>query len=147
MDAVLTTESIDHAALVEAARGPASGAVVLFLGAVREMSEGRPVLALDYDAYPSMAEKKLTEILAEARRRWPLHVAKVTHRYGHLELGDIAVAVVTASAHRAEAFAAAQWIMDTIKEVAPIWKRENWADGSSDWSHPAGKVGHDRTTH
>lgn len=137
MNATLTTEPIDYPALVEAARSPRSGAVVLFLGTVRELSEGKQVRSLHYDAYPEMAVKKLQEVLAQANEKWPLDRADVVHRYGHLELGDIAVAVVTASAHRAEAFQAGQWIMDTIKQVVPIWKKENWADGSAEWVHPA----------
>lgn len=137
MNVQLTLDPIDYVPWVEQARNPASGAVVLFLGTVREMSEGREVGSLDYEAYPSMAVKKLQEVVDQARQQWPLHHAAVVHRYGHLELGDIAVAVVTASAHRAEAFQAGQWIMDTIKQVVPIWKKENWADGSAEWVHPS----------
>jgi molybdopterin synthase catalytic subunit len=132
----LTTEPIDYAAMVERARDPGSGAVVLFLGTVRDISDGRPVSSLDYEAYPPMAEEKLAEIVDDASQRWPLRHASVAHRHGHLELGDVAVAVVTASEHRAEAFAAAQWIMDTIKQLVPIWKRENWAEGTPSWVHP-----------
>jgi molybdopterin synthase catalytic subunit len=133
----LTEDPIDYVKEVESARGPSSGAVVLFLGTVRDLSEGRSVKGLDYETYPPMALSKLNEIVADAWSRWPLNHAGVVHRYGRLELGEIAVSVTTASAHRAEAFAAAEWIMDTIKEVAPIWKRENWADGAADWVHPA----------
>lgn len=134
----LTTQTIDYGPLVEAARNHASGAVVLFLGTVRDWSDGRGVASLDYDAYPAMAEKKLAEVVAEACEKWPLQHAAVVHRYGHLQLGDIAVAVVTASVHRAEAFEAGQWIMDTVKRVVPIWKRENWSDGTAEWVHPDG---------
>lgn len=137
----LTKEPIDYQALVEAARRPESGAVVLFLGTVRELSEGRSVASLEYDAYVPMAEKKLEEVVTDARRQWPLNHVAVTHRFGRLELGDIAVAVVTASGHRAEAFESARWIMDTIKAVVPIWKRENWKDGEADWVHPTVKAG------
>jgi molybdopterin synthase catalytic subunit len=133
----VTTDPIDYVALVEGARSPASGAVVLFLGTVRDVSEGRQVRWLEYESYPTMAEKKLGEILAEAHRRWPLHCAFVHHRYGRLELKDVAVAVVTASEHRAAAFAAAAWTMDTIKQMVPIWKKENWAEGGAEWVHPA----------
>jgi molybdopterin synthase catalytic subunit len=137
MDVQLTQDPIEYVPMVEAARSPASGAIVLFLGTVREMSEGKSVDSLDYEAYPAMAVKKMQEVVDQARERWPLNHAAVLHRYGHLDLGDIAVAVVTASGHRAEAFQAGQWIMDTIKRVVPIWKRENWADGSAEWVHPA----------
>lgn len=110
--------------------------MVLFLGTVREMSEGRAVNGLTYDAYPAMAESKLREILETAFHRWSLDQAMVVHRYGELALGDVAVAVVTASTHRAESFDSARWIMDTIKQVVPIWKREHWRDGSASWVHP-----------
>ena len=143
MEIRLTSDAIDYVPLVEATRDPRSGAVVLFLGTVRELSEGRAVRGLDYEVFGSMAEKKLAEIVADAIQRWRLNDARVVHRQGRLELGDIAVAVTTASAHRAEAFEAARWIMDTIKQVVPIWKKENWADGSAEWVHPAdaGSVG------
>ena len=136
MTVSLTQESIDYSSLVEAVRGSASGAVVLFLGTVREMSEGKRVSSLEYETYPTMAEKKLAEVVEQARGRWPLEDVRVVHRHGHLDLGEIAVAVVTASGHRAEAFESARWIMDTIKGVVPIWKKENWADGQADWVHP-----------
>jgi molybdopterin synthase catalytic subunit len=136
MSAELTAMPIDVAALLESARNPASGAVVLFLGTVREMSEGRPVVGLDYDAYPSMAVGTLTAIIAEAREKWPLHHAEVIHRYGTMAVGDVAVALTASSAHRADAFEAGRWMMDEIKRSAPIWKREHWADGAADWVHP-----------
>jgi molybdopterin synthase catalytic subunit len=84
-----------------------------------------------------MAEAKLREVVGEACQRWPLQHLSVEHRYGPLSLGDVAVAVVAASAHRAPAFEAAQWTMDTIKTVVPIWKKEHWIAGDADWVHPA----------
>ena len=83
-----------------------------------------------------MAEKKLVELEAEARRRWPLTGCSIVHRLGHLELGEASIAIAVSSPHRHDAFAAGQWLIDTIKEVVPIWKRENWADGTSEWVHP-----------
>lgn len=136
METRLTTSPIEYSSLVESVRGSRSGAVVLFLGTVREMSEGRPVSGLTYDAYPPMAESKLREIVESARRRWSLDEAVVVHRYGDLQLGDVAVAIVTASPHRDESFESARWIMDTIKQTVPIWKREHWSDGSASWVHP-----------
>lgn len=136
MEVRITDEPIDYGPLVESVRGVNAGAVVLFLGTVREMSEGRAVDGLTYDAYPSMAEAKLGEIAGEAKNRWSLADVAVVHRRGELNLGDIAVAVATSSAHRAESFEAARWIMDAIKRVAPIWKREHWRDGSASWVHP-----------
>jgi len=136
MSAELTIQPINIAALLERAQNPSSGAVVLFLGTVRDLSDGRPVTGLDYDAYPSMAVATLTEIVAEARARWPLHHAEVVHRYGTMAVGDAAVALVASSAHRGDAFDAGRWMMDEIKRKAPIWKCEHWADGGADWVHP-----------
>lgn len=133
----VTRDPIDYTSLVEEVRNHASGAVVLFLGTVREMSEGREVSGLTYDAYPEMAEAKLAEVIQQASEKWSLQRVAVVHRYGPLALGDIAVAVVTASAHRAESFDAARWVMDTIKMVVPIWKKEHWINGPPAWVHPS----------
>jgi molybdopterin synthase catalytic subunit len=133
----VTRDPIDYATLVEEVRNHASGAVVLFLGTVRELSEGREVSGLTYEAYPEMAEAKLAEVIQQAYQKWSLQQVAAVHRYGSLALGDIAVAVVTASAHRAESFDAARWIMDTIKKVVPIWKKEHWIDAPPQWVHPS----------
>jgi molybdopterin synthase catalytic subunit len=132
----LTNEPIDFAALTEAVRSTQSGAVVLFLGTVREMTDGRRTTALDYEAFGPMAESKLAEIEDEACRRWPLDRVAIVHRVGRLELGEISVAVAVSSAHREEAFEAARYLIDTLKATVPIWKKENWHDGSSEWVHP-----------
>lgn len=132
----LTTESIDYAALTESVRSPEAGAAVLFLGTVRELTQGRQTVALDYEAYPQMAEAKLEELLAEARARWPIVRAEIVHRLGHLELGDISVAVAVSTPHRQQAFEAGQYLIDRLKQIVPIWKKENWADGTTEWVHP-----------
>ena len=132
----LTEKPIDFAALTEAVRSTGSGAVVLFLGTVREMTDGRRTTALDYEAFGPMAESKLAEIEAEACRRWPLDRVAIVHRVGRLELGEISVAVAVSSPHRAQAFEAARFLIDTLKETVPIWKKENWRDGTSEWVHP-----------
>ncbi len=80
--------------------------------------------------------QSLVALEAEARRRWPLVECVAVHRLGHVELGEASVAIATSSAHRQAAFEAAQWFIDQVKQVVPIWKRENWADGTSDWVHP-----------
>jgi molybdopterin synthase catalytic subunit len=132
----LTHDPIDSAALVAKATSPAAGAVVLFLGVTREFTAGRQTASLEYECYPEMAEKKLAELEAEARRRWPLEACLIIHRLGHVALGEASVAIAVSSPHRAVAFTAGQWLIDTIKEVVPIWKRENWADGTTEWVHP-----------
>lgn len=135
----LTTEVIDHHALTEQVRRNDCGAVVTFLGTVRELTEGKATTALDYEAYPGMAEKKLAEIESEARRRWPVGDMVMVHRLGHLELGEISVALAVSCPHRVQAFEACRFAIDRIKEIVPIWKKENWADGSSEWVHPREK--------
>jgi molybdopterin synthase catalytic subunit len=114
---------------------PAAGAVVSFLGVVRDHAEGRTgVVGLDYEAYEEEAVPVLGRIAAEARRRWPgVERLALLHRTGSLALSEPSVAVVVSSPHRADAFEAARWCIDTLKESAPIWKREHWSDGS-DWS-------------
>ncbi len=129
----LTTERIDTDAVLRSVLNNAAGAAVLFVGTTREFTAGRQTSSLEYECYPEMAEKKLAELLAGASQRWPLIQATIVHRLGHLELGESSVAVAVSTAHRREAFEAAQWIMDQLKEIVPIWKKENWADGSSQW--------------
>jgi molybdopterin synthase catalytic subunit len=111
---------------------------VLFLGTVRELTDGRATIALDYEAYPGMAEKKLAEIEAETRARWPVVDMALVHRLGRMELGEVSVAVVVGCPHRGDAFEACRHAMDRIKAVVPIWKKENWADGTTEWVHPHG---------
>ena len=102
----LTTNEIDYQTLTEAVRSDQCGAVVLFLGTVREMTAGRQTNALDYDAYPEMAEAKMTELETEARNRWPIENLIIVHRLGHLNLGDISVALAVSTPHRNDAYAA-----------------------------------------
>ena len=132
----LTHDEIDHAELTESVRSTQSGAVVLFLGTVRELTDGRQTLALDYDAYPEMAEAKLAELEAEARAKWPIDKVAIVHRLGYLELGDISVAVAVSCPHRREAFDAGRFLIDELKARVPIWKKENWSDGTTAWVHP-----------
>ena len=132
----LTSSVIDSAVVLASVASNDAGAVVLFLGTTREFTQGRRTVSLDYECYPEMAERKLAELEAEARRRWPIIGCAIVHRLGHLELGEASIAIAVSSPHRADAFAAGQWLIDTIKQVVPIWKQENWADGTSEWVHP-----------
>ena len=131
----LTHEMIDYNALTERVRRNDCGAVVTFLGTVREMTDGRQTVALDYEAYSGMAESMMAEVEAETRRRGPVGDMMIVHRLGHLELGDVSVAVAVSCPHRAQAFDACRYAIDRLKEVVPIWKKENWADGSTEWVH------------
>jgi molybdopterin synthase catalytic subunit len=132
----ITDRPIDHAALTERVRSNLAGAVCTFLGTVREMTGDRRTASLDYEAYPEMASKKLAELEVEARRRWPVIEAALVHRVGHLDLGEISVVVAVSCPHRDQAFEACRWLIDTLKEVVPIWKKEVWADGTEEWVHP-----------
>ena len=135
----LTREPIDTNALLQHAQRPEAGAVVLFLGTTRELTEGRRTVTLDYEAYDEMAERKLAELEAEARRRWTLVECQIVHRLGRVPLAEASVAIVVSTPHRADAFAAGQWLIDNLKQEVPIWKCEHWADGSSEWVHPVEK--------
>ncbi|HVK15241.1 MAG TPA: molybdenum cofactor biosynthesis protein MoaE [Gemmataceae bacterium] len=132
----LTPDPIDHAALTEAVRRPGCGAVVTFLGTVRDLTGDEVTVALDYEAYPPMAEAKMAEIEADARARWPVGDIALVHRLGRLGVGDVSVAVAVSCPHRAQAFEACRHAIDRLKELVPIWKRENWADGRTEWVHP-----------
>jgi molybdopterin synthase catalytic subunit len=132
----LTTTAIDHGALTEEVRKPGCGAVVSFLGTVRDLTEGRITTALDYEAHLAMAEKKMAEIEQEARNRWPVGEILMVHRLGRLEVGEVSVAVAVSCPHRGEAFEACRYVIDRLKHIVPIWKKENWADGTTEWVHP-----------
>jgi molybdopterin synthase catalytic subunit len=133
----LTREPIDANALLAAASRPGAGAVVLFLGTTREMTAGRRTVTLDYEAYDEMAERQLAELEAEARRQWSLVECFIVHRLGRVPLTEASVAIVVSTPHRADAFAAGHWLIDSLKRDVPIWKQEHWADGTSEWVHPA----------
>ncbi|MBD3675541.1 MAG: molybdenum cofactor biosynthesis protein MoaE [Planctomycetaceae bacterium] len=132
----LTDKPIDYHLVTESVRTPRAGAVVLFLGTVREFTDDQQTTALDYDAYPEMAITKMEELVAEAGEKWPILNAVIEHRVGHLELGEVCVAVAVSSPHRKEAFHAGQFLIDELKVRVPIWKKENWIDGQSEWVHP-----------
>jgi molybdopterin synthase catalytic subunit len=135
----LIREPIDYHALTEAVRSPSCGAVCLFLGTVRDLTGDQITEFLDYDAYPPMAEKKLAEIEAEVRTRWPVGDVALVHRLGRLAVGEVSVAVAVSCPHRAQAFEAGRYAIDALKELVPIWKKENAPDGRGDWVHPEGK--------
>ncbi len=132
----LTHDTIDYQSLTESVRRPDCGAVVLFLGTVRDLTDDKVTVALDYEAYPGMAEKKMAEIETDTRARWPVGDVALIHRLGHLGVGEVSVAVAVSCPHRAEAFEAGRHAIDRLKELVPIWKKENWADGSTEWVDP-----------
>jgi molybdopterin synthase catalytic subunit len=131
----LVRAPIDLAALQ--GTGAADGALCLFVGVVRGENEGRRVVRLDYEAYEEMALPMMEEIAAEARARFGVSDVRIVHRLGRLEVGEVSVAVAVASPHRAEAFAACRYAIDTLKAKVPIWKKEFYADGAVWREEPA----------
>jgi molybdopterin synthase catalytic subunit len=137
----LTATPIDLASLHAAVQSADRGGVASFVGLVRDHHQGRAVLRLDYSAYGPMAEAECARIVAEAEQRWQVAVA-LQHRVGALAIGDAAVAVVVASAHREEAFAACRHVIEEVKRRVPVWKREYYADGTIAWVDPTAAMQH-----
>ncbi len=130
----VSEREIDPGRLIASVSVPTAGAVVLFLGTVRDHSQGRAgVTHLEYEAYGGVVETKIGEIVAEVRSNWP-EVIRVTvvHRTGSLDVGAISVAVAVSSPHRTDAFPAGQYLIDQLKRRAPIWKKEHWP-GGAEW--------------
>ncbi len=128
--ATLSETALDVGEVVQRVVGPDAGGLVTFCGAVRNASRGHDIEHLEYEAYPSMALSEMDRIIEEAEGRWPGTRVALAHRTGHLEIGDLAVVVVAAAPHRAEAFEAARWSIDVLKERVPIWKKEIATDGA-----------------
>ncbi len=128
----VTKEEISVQRLVDAVRSEEAGAVVVFLGTARRHSRGREVEYLEYEAYPEMAEAKLREIGREIKERWGLDRVAMVQRIGRVDLGEASVGIAVAAPHRKEAFEAARYAIDRLKEMAPIWKKEVW-EGGEEW--------------
>ncbi len=132
----LTTEPIDLTSLLLEAR-PGDGGVCLFVGVVRDQNEGRQTTEIQYDAYASMAEAEIDGLLRSLGERWPEARVSIRHRLGRLQIGEASVAVVATAPHRREAFAACREAIDRLKTTVPIWKKEFYRDGSSEWIDPS----------
>jgi molybdopterin synthase catalytic subunit len=134
----LTPHPLDPAAAAAFVADPGAGGIAVFLGTTRaeRRPDGVELLALDYDAYPEMAAGQLTALAARACRRWPIVRIAMLHRTGRVALAEPSVVVAVSTPHRAEAFDACRWLIDTLKSEAAIWKKEVWADGSDSWVHP-----------
>lgn len=133
-------DPLDLAAISREVASADRGALASFVGVVRDHHAGRRVLGLEYSAYGPMAEARCAAIVAEAERQWPVRVA-LAHRIGALMVGDAAVVVVAASAHRAPAFEACRWVIEAVKADVPIWKRERYVDGTEAWVDPTAASG------
>ncbi len=126
----ISAESIDIQKVIEAATAPTAGAIDVFIGIVRNNSLSKNVVKLEYETYDTMAIRKMNELITEAKSQWPIENVAIVHRKGILEIGDTAVVIAVSTPHRAESFAACQWIIDNLKKVVPIWKKEFYNDGS-----------------
>ncbi len=131
----LTDAPIALEPLLAAVQSPERGGIASFLGLVRDHQDGRGVIRLEYSAYAPMAEAEIAAIVAEAEAAWPARVA-IEHRLGTLAIGDVAVAVVAASAHRAPAFEACRYVIEELKRRVPVWKKEFYTDGTVGWVDP-----------
>lgn len=129
----VTEKPIELAELVAFVSTPEAGAVVTFLGTVRNQSKGKTVTALTYGAYEPMAEKELKRIAEEMQKRWQVCKVAIVHRVGKLRVGEVSVAIFVSAPHREDAFAAARHAIERIKEIVPIWKREHFSDGTTEW--------------
>jgi molybdopterin synthase catalytic subunit len=125
----LTRDLIDAGKLVLQAKQGEDGAVVVFDGIVRNHSRGRQTIYLDYEAYEEMAAKQMDALAREAIPRFGVRHVTLIHRLGRLHVGETSVLIVVASAHRAQAFDACRWLIDTLKKTVPIWKKETFVDG------------------
>jgi len=125
----ITQEPLDRDGLVAAVSHPGVGGIVVFEGVVRDHARGKQVRYLEYDVYPEMAMQRIRAIIVEAERRWAVDRVAVAHRIGRLEIGEASVIIVVATPHRAEAFEACRYIIDTLKTTVPIWKKEVATDG------------------
>jgi molybdopterin synthase catalytic subunit len=125
----ITRGRIGAARLLAAVRDPAAGAVVAFLGTTRNTNAGRRVVRLEYEAFTAMAEHEMRRLADEARRRWPIRRVAMAHRIGRVPVGEASVGIAVSAGHRAEAFAACHWLIDRLKEIVPIWKREHYRGG------------------
>jgi molybdopterin synthase catalytic subunit len=133
MRSAIVTRSIDTAALVAEVASSSNGATVLFTGTVRELSEGRAVRGIDYDAYEAMAVEELARIVREASERFGTPHVVAEHRTGSLGLGETSVAIAVGHPHRAPAFDAARYVIEEIKLRLPVWKQELFTDGTRGW--------------
>ncbi|MFN3560640.1 MAG: molybdenum cofactor biosynthesis protein MoaE [Chloroherpetonaceae bacterium] len=125
----ISDKPLDVQSVIEAVQTHEAGAINVFIGTVRNQTAQKNVVGLDYEAFETMAIKKMHEIAEEAKAKFPVLKVAIAHRVGKLKLGEIAVVIAVATPHRAESFAACKFIIDTLKEVVPIWKKEIFEDG------------------
>jgi molybdopterin synthase catalytic subunit len=131
---------IDVGALLAQVKNTANGATLVFLGHVREVNDGRAVTGIEYSAYGEMAERELAAIASECASTFGIADIAIEHRLGALSLGDVSIAIAVASPHRAAAYDASRFVIEEVKRRLPIWKREGYVDGTSEWVDASGAV-------
>jgi len=129
----ITRNRINPARVLASVGDKEAGGAVLFVGTIRQRSEGKTVEELTYEVYEGMAERRMHEIEAMVRRKWPVAKIAMVHRYGHLKVGEVSVAVAVSCEHRTEAFEACRYAIDTIKNTLPMWKKERFKGGAQNW--------------
>ena len=139
----LVTRPLDPARLLAEVSDPANGAVILFVGAVRDVNDGRSVTGIDYSAYAGMAERELGSIVSEAADRFGTTHLVVEHRIGTLAVGEASVVIAVAHPRRAAAYDASRFVIEELKRRVPIWKREHYADGTREWVDPTRAIPED----
>jgi molybdopterin synthase catalytic subunit len=136
---LLTPHALEFTAAIARVTDPSAGGIAVFLGTTRaeNNADGRALVALDYDAYAEMAQTQLADLARRARDRWHISRLVIQHRTGRVAVGEASVLIAVSTPHRAEAFEACKWLIDTLKSEAAIWKKEIWGDGTSTWVHPS----------
>ena len=129
VDLQILAKALNIQACIDHVRLPEAGGIDVFIGTVRNITKGKEVLRLEFEAYESMSIAELRRITREATEKWPVHKIAVHHRTGILQVGEIAVVIAVSAAHRAAAFDACRYVIDSLKETVPIWKKEVFADG------------------
>ncbi len=128
---IIQKDPIDFNKFIDNVASDSDGAVVTFIGRARNSSRGKDVTSLDYEVYDTMARREMEKIMNEAVDRWSLNGCVIVHRYGHVNIGEASIFITVSSPHRDESYRASRYIIDTIKQKVPIWKKENYSDGSS----------------
>jgi molybdopterin synthase catalytic subunit len=125
----ISDQPIDIQACIDAAQSERAGAIDVFIGTVRNHNKSKDVVRLEFETYDVMAVKKMEELAQQARERWDIEKIVMIHRKGVLQIGDVAVVIAVSTPHRVASFEACQWLIDTLKTVVPIWKKEIYGDG------------------
>jgi molybdopterin synthase catalytic subunit len=129
IDIKISIEALDIQACIDAVMSPESGGIDVFIGTVRNATKGKQVVRLEFEAYEKMAVSELNKIAEDVVKRWPVHKIVIHHRTGVLEVGEVPVIIAVSAAHRAAAFDACRYTIDTLKQTVPIWKKEVFEDG------------------